>query len=152
MNVTLRFLAGWLFGASVTTVLAVIGQTQIVLARLNAVGAEITLGDRLSMTAYDLIHLGSIYGIIIFAGTLIAYLAGLLVYRAAGFGRPVVFITAGTVAMVVMLLAMKAAFFDITLIAGARGPLGLSLQLGAGAVGGWAFAGLTQRLKVRQSR
>ena len=55
-----RFLA--LFCAVVLTViLGVIFQTQNLLARLGGVGADITTWERLSMTAYDVFRLGSLY-------------------------------------------------------------------------------------------
>ncbi|MEM9599750.1 MAG: hypothetical protein AAF926_01885, partial [Pseudomonadota bacterium] len=133
----LPFIAGWLIGAFVTTGLAVMIQTQNVLARLGAIGAQISLADRLSMTFYDLIHLGSLFVIFILAGTLIAYLVGLLVFRLAGFGRSFIMIVAGAVMMIVMLLAMKQAFFGVHLIAGARNAPELMMQMVAGAVGGF---------------
>ena len=110
MKTFLKFLLGWVLGALSTTALGVLLQTQNVIARLGSIGAEIGVGERLSMSLYDLIHLGSLYVIFVAAGTFVAYLAGLLVYRLAGFGRPIVFAVAGAVAMLVMLLLMKQAF------------------------------------------
>lgn len=144
-----RFLFSWIIGALVTTALGVFLQTQNVIARLNAIDADVGFGDRLSMSAYDLIHLGSLYIVFVAMGTLAAYLVGLLVYRVAGFGRRIVFVIAGAVAMLVMLLAMKQAFFGIHMIAGARDGLGISLQMIAGAVGGLCFAILSARGQKR---
>jgi hypothetical protein len=145
MSAILRFLAGWIVGTVVTTAVAAFVQTQNVLDRLSGIGAEIGLGDRLSMTAYDVFHFGSFFIIFVSIATLIAYLAGLLVYRVAGFGRPVVFAVAGAVAMIVMLLLMKEVFFGVHLVGGARDGFGLALQMIAGALGGLAFARLTRR-------
>lgn len=139
----LRFLRGWIGGALATTALGVVLQTQNVIGRLNGIGADVGIGQRLSMTVYDLIYLGSLYIIFVSLGTLVAYLMGLLVHRFAGFGRPVVFAVAGAVAMLVMLLLMKKAFFGIHMIAGARDGLGIGLQMVAGAVGGLVFARLS---------
>ncbi|MGB6229518.1 MAG: hypothetical protein WBF53_05265 [Litorimonas sp.] len=141
----LRFLLFWIIGALATTSLAVLLQTQNVIARLNALGAEIGFGARLSMSAYDLLRLGSLYLAFVAMGTLVAYAAGLLVYRLAGFGRPVVFAVAGAVAMLIMLLLMKQAFFGVHLIAGARDAVGIGMQMLAGAVGGLIFAWLSAR-------
>ena len=75
---------------------------------------------------------------------LIAFLAGGLIYRFAKFGRPIVYMVAGAVAMMVMLMAMKQAFFGVDIVAGARDGFGLALQMLAGAVGGYVFARLTK--------
>jgi hypothetical protein len=104
------------------------------------------------MTVYDLAYLGSLYIFFVALGTLVAYLAGLLVYRIAGFGRPIVFAVAGAVAILVMLMLMKQAFFGIHLIAGARDGVGIGMQMGAGAIGGLVFAVLTARLAARSQK
>lgn len=145
MATFLKFLMGWVLGAVTTTALGVMLQTQNVIARLNNIGAEIGIGPRLSMTVYDVLHLGSLYITFVAIGTLVAYLLGLVVYRIAGVGRPIVFAVAGAVAMLVMLLFMKEAFFGVHLIAGARDGLGIGLQMVAGAMGGLIFARLTAR-------
>ena len=49
-----------------TVILGVSLQTQNVLARLEGIGADIGVADRLSMTVYDLQYLGSRY--VIFVG------------------------------------------------------------------------------------
>ena len=96
------------------------------------------------MTFYDLQHLGSLYGIFIAIALAVAFLIGGVVFRFAKIGRPVVYIFAGSVAMLVMLFAMKEAFFDVHLIAGARSGKGIGLQMLAGGVGGWVFAWVSQ--------
>lgn len=147
MKTFLKFLLGWVLGALSTTALGVLLQTQNVIARLGSIGAEIGVGERLSMSLYDLIHLGSLYVIFVSAGTFVAYLAGLLVFRLAGFGRPIVFAVAGAVAMLVMLLLMKQAFFGVHMIAGARDVIGIGLQMLAGALGGLLFERITRKPK-----
>ena len=148
MKTFFGFLLGWIAGALSTTVFAILFQTQNVLARLGQVGADVSFGDRMSMSLYDLVHLGSVYVIFVSIGTLVAYLAGALVYRVAGVGRPIVFAVAGTVAMLVMLMLMKQAFFGVHLIAGARDTAGILFQMLAGAMGGLIFAALTRRKTV----
>ena len=145
MKTFLKFLLGWVLGAVSTTALGVLLQTQNVLARQKAIGAEFSFGDRISMSLYDLMHLGSLYIIFVAIGSLVAYLAGLLVYRLAGFGRPVVFAVAGAIAMLVMLFLMKEAFFGVHLIAGARDGLGIGLQMLAGGLGGLLFERITRQ-------
>ena len=148
----LRFLIGWIVGAVTTTAVGVALQTQNVIARLTDIGANIGVGQRLSMTLYDLAYLGSLYLVFVALGTLVAYLAGLMVYRVAGFGRPIVFAVAGAVAILAMLMFMKQAFFGIHLIAGARDGVGIGMQMAAGAIGGLVFAALTARLAARSQR
>jgi hypothetical protein len=144
MNRIIKRIGGWGAAVITTIVLAIIFQTQNVLARLNEIGANIGLPERLSMTFYDLQHLGSLYGIFIAIALAVAFLIGGVVFRFAKIGRPVVYIFAGSVAMLVMLFAMKEAFFDVHLIAGARSEMGIGLQMLAGGVGGWMFAWISQ--------
>ena len=112
--------------------------------RLKGVGAEVELLERLSMTAYDLQHLGSLYGIFIAIALAVAFLVGGVVFRIAKIGRPLIYIFAGSIAMLVMLFAMKEAFFDVHLIAGARDGAGIGLQMLAGGIGGWIFGWVSQ--------
>jgi len=145
MNKALKSnILAWLIAVLVTVSLAVIFQTQNVIARLNAIGGEIGFSDRLSMTVSDLLHLGLRYAIFIAIALLIAFLASGLVFRFIKFGRPIIYITAGAIAMLVMLFAMKAQFFDIHIIAGARDGFGIALQMLAGAVGGFVFSKMTR--------
>ena len=141
----LRWIGAWLVAAVSTTVLGSVLQTQRVVGELNAVDGGIGLGERVSATFYDLNHFAVHYGAFILVGTLVAFLAGSLVYRLAGFGRPVVFAVAGAVAMAVMLTLMKEAFFGVQIVAGARFALGFALQIVAGGLGGLVFAWLSSR-------
>lgn len=140
MRWVLKIMAAWVLAVLATVLVGVVFQTQNVIARLNDIGANVSLTDRLSMTSYDIIHLGSLYGAFIAIAFLIAFLAGGIVFHLAKFGRPFVYVVAGAVAMLIMLLAMKQVFFDTHLIAGARDALGISLQMLAGAIGGFVFA------------
>lgn len=143
----LSFIGAWLLAALATTLLGVVFQTQRLLARLNDLDAGITLGERLSMTAYDLQHFGSLYVLPILGAFLIAMLVALLVSLWLRDARPVVCAGAGLVAMLVMLLAMKQVFFGVQLVGGARETLGFALQLVAGAVGGLIFAAAFTRMQ-----
>ena len=137
-----RFILAWLAAAVATAVVGSALQTQRVLSRLDGVGADITSDERVSTTLYDLQHFATLYVIPITVGMLVALGAGLLVYRKVGFGRPLVFAVAGGVAMLVMLVAMKEAYFGVHLVGGAREAPGLALQALAGALGGLLFAAL----------
>lgn len=134
----------WLLAALFTVMLGVSLQTQMVIGGLNDLGANIGLSQTLSMTAYDLTYLSQLYGAFIFIALLIAFIAGGLVFRFAKFGRPIIYTVAGGTAMLVMLYAMKNAFFGVHLIAGASDTVGISLQVFAGAVGGLLFERLSR--------
>ncbi|NNC38822.1 MAG: hypothetical protein EX271_04415 [Acidimicrobiales bacterium] len=127
----------------VATVLASIFSTQFVIGDLGKAGAPVGFGDRLSMTAYDIVNLGKLYGIFIFIGLLIAFLAAGLIYWKAQTKRPLIYIVAGMMCFVVMLHLMKLVFFGVPIIAGARSIIGLAFQAIAGGIAGYVFARLT---------
>ncbi len=140
----LRFLFALLLATLAATVLASFMQTQNLISRLNGVGADIGIGARLGTAVYDLRHFAPQYFLGILAGFLVAFLVGLLLYRLAKFGRPVVFAVAGAAAILAFLLGSKEAFFGVQLVGGARDLVGLLFQLLAGAIGGLIFARLTR--------
>lgn len=144
MSRILKHIVAWLAAVIAVVLLGVIFQTQNIISRLGNLDANVSFGERLSMTTYDIIHLGSLYGIFIAIALAIAFLVSGLVYRIAKFGRPVIYAVAGGIAILVMLLLMKRAFFDVHIIAGARDALGITLQMLAGITGGWVFAHLTR--------
>jgi len=127
----------------IATLAASLFSTQFVIAALERSGAKVGWGGRLDMTLYDLGHLGLVYGIFIFIGLLIAFLAAGLVHRFAKTRRPLIYVVAGMTSFVVMLYLMQAVFFGVPIIAGARSTLGLAFQALAGGIGGYVFARLT---------
>ena len=139
----IKRIGAWLAAILTVVCLGVFFQTQNIISRLGKLGADVGFSDRLSMTAYDIGHLGSLYGIFIAIALALAFLAGGLVYRFAKLGRPIIYSVAGGVAIFVMLFLMKRAFFDIHIIAGARDSFGIAFQILAGMIGGWVFAHLT---------
>ena len=145
MNI-LKRIGAWLAAVISVVLLGVIFQTQNIIARLGNLGADVGFEERLSMTAYDISHLGTLYGIFIAIALAIAFLVGGLLYHFTKFGRVVIYPVAGGVAILVMLFAMKQAFFDVHIIAGARDMIGITFQVLAGIIGGWVFAHLTRNL------
>ncbi len=130
----------WILAVLTTVILGVSLQTQNVIARLSNIGADVGIAERLSMTLYDLRYLGTLYALFVGVALLIAFSVGAFVFRLAKFGRPIIYITAGAVAVLIMLFSMKQAFFDIHMIAGARDGSGIGLQMLAGAIGGYVFS------------
>jgi len=140
MNGIIKRIGGWL-AASLATVITGVGlQTQNVIAKLGGIGADVGLGERLTMTGYDIVHLGSLYILFIGIAFAVAFLAGGLLFRLTKFGRPLIYMVAGATALLIMLLLMKEVFFNTHIIAGARDAFGLGLQMLAGALGGFVFA------------
>ena len=156
----LRWTLGWLVSAVAITALAVLAQTQVVIAMLPDVaptlGADpapvaVGAGERLEQSGYDLHRLGSMYLLFVLGATLAAWLAAEVVARFAPVRlRWVAFVVAGAVAMLVMLFLAKQAFFGVDILAGARTPSAKTLQAVAGALGGALMAWLTRR--KRRSR
>jgi hypothetical protein len=140
MDGIFKRIGGWLAAVLTTVVLGVFFQTQNVLARLGDIGAEVGLIERVSMTLYDLRYLGSLYIIFVSMALAIAFLVGGLLFRVTKFGRAIIYSVAGAVGLLTMLFGMKEAFFDVHLIAGARDAFGISLQMLAGAIGGFVFS------------
>ena len=130
----------WVLAIITTVVLGVALQTQNVLARLGDIGADVSLSERLSMTAYDIFRLGSLYVIFVTPALLIAILICDIIAKRIKFARPLLYAIGGAAAILVMLFAMKMKFFDIHLLNGAKDALGISLQMLAGAIGGLIFA------------
>lgn len=145
MKTALRFLISLFVSVIICVILASIFSTQRVIAALGNAGASVGFGERLSMSVYDIIHFGVLYGLFVLIAFLIAFIIGGLVFRAAKFGRPIVFAAAGATAMLVMLLSMQTVFFGVPIVGGARDAAGLILQVIAGAVGGYTFHRLSAK-------
>lgn len=139
MDGIFKRIGGWLAAVVTTVILGVTFQTQNVLSRLNDIGADVSFGERLSMTVYDIVYLGQPLLLFIGIALAVAFLAGGLLHHIVKFGRPIIFTVAGAVAILVMLSGMKQVFFDIHMIAGARDMVGIALQMLAGAIGGFVF-------------
>lgn len=144
MNGIIKRAIAWL-AAVITTVIFGIGlQTQNVISRLENLGADVSFTDRLSMTFYDIRYLGSLYVIFVAMAFAVAFLVGGWVFKFTKMGRHFIYSLAGAAAMLVMLLGMKKAFFDVHMIAGAKDSFGIGMQMIAGAIGGFLFARMSQ--------
>ncbi|MGB0907286.1 MAG: hypothetical protein ACPGVT_07315 [Maricaulaceae bacterium] len=135
-------LTAWFIAAIITAVLGSLFSTLRILASLKNIGAPIDGSSIISMASYDIWHFSGIYGVFIAIAFLIAFLAAKLLHKKVGHSRSIIYISAGTIAMAVMLWLMQKVFFGDPLIGGTRDAFGLVLQLFAGAVGGFSFAKL----------
>ena len=121
-----------------TFVLASLAHSQFVLHELASLGVTIDVATRISSSLDDLSGLLPGYGGILAVGLLIGFsIMGLLrKYRpAVGYW---VYPVGGLITVLVAHLAMHP-IFNVTLIAGARTPLGLLCQALAGLIGGYVF-------------
>lgn len=146
----LRAFVAYLIAAAVTFAAASFAHTQMVLNELAAMGAPVDIGLRFSQAIADmqgLLASGSPPGIfpaIIAIGLLIAFPVAGLVARLAPGLRWFVFMVAGAAAIFVIFTALKTSLGTVGLF-GARGAIGLALQMGAGALGGLVFTILKPR-------
>ncbi len=129
----------WLLAATAGFVVASVSHSQAVLYRLTALGIEIPLAVRLQSTWNDLVGLSPAYWPIIGVGLAIALpCAGWLSGRWPSL-RLGLFMLAGFTAMAAILLSMQP-IMEITVVAGARGALGMLAQCLSGAIAGAVFA------------
>ncbi|MEQ8404141.1 MAG: hypothetical protein RKE49_03510 [Oceanicaulis sp.] len=139
----LRAVGGWVLASVLLGVAATILSSVMVLAMLDAVGAELGASHVMIQIGDDLAGFGPIYSAFIALALAIAFAAAAGVTRLIKGLRPVIFAVAGAVAMAVMLTLMEQVFFGVQMVAGARTLPGFLLQTGAGALAGLAYAALT---------
>ncbi len=106
------------------------------------VPAALSLSERADWILHDLIGMLPLFGSLTGVALLIAFLAGSLVARFTGL-RTVVFAVAGAVAIFVLFTALKMTLGTVGVF-GARGTMGLGLQMAAGLVAGLVFAFLSR--------
>lgn len=136
----LRLILAFLAAVVVTAAAAAAVSTQFVLAELSQLGVEIGIGDRLAMTAHDMVGMGVTYLPIVGVGFLLAFGVAALVIRYLLPQWSVLGYTlAGFTAILAIMLIMIAAF-GLVPIAGARSVAGMLGQCLAGALGGYLFA------------
>ncbi len=124
---------------AVATLTSVVLQTQRVISMLQQVGADVPITQRLSMTGYDLQHLGSTFVIFVAIALLVALTIALLVSRKFPRQSILLHIVAGASSICLLLYLMQMVFFGLPLIAGARDALGMVGQMLAGGLGGYVF-------------
>ena len=127
--------------------LASLAHTQQVLAGLLKLDVDIPLGDRLVMFAGDWVGL-YLYLVVIAVGFLIAFTVMALIRRFKTMNAMIMFSLGGALAMLCILVSMRE-LASLTPIAGARGVIGMSLQILAGAIGGLVFGFIVKSLKRR---
>ncbi len=127
----------------VAIILGSIASTHFVLAALSDLGIEIPFDDRLSMTLQDIVGIAPLYGAVIGAGLLVAFVAAVFVSKLAPSLRWLVYLVAGGTAVGVTLATLQTVFGGIMPISGARSTAGFLSQIAVGAIAGYVFARLT---------
>jgi len=145
MNV-LRWFAAWLGAVVLTAAAGSVIQTQLNLARLVELGAPVSLGRRLETTLADLIGFAPVWAIIVAAGMLVAFLVTGALARRWPVGAVGLHVLAGFTAPLAALLIMEA-MMPVTVVAAARGWMGMVLISVPGALGGWLYWSLLHRQK-----
>jgi hypothetical protein len=143
-----RLISHFLIATLCTFVLASLMHSQFVLYELSAIGVNIDWAVRLSSTVDDLLGLSSGFAPMIALGLLIGFAVMAMIRHKRPTATPWLYPLAGLLAMMTMQLAMHP-IFDITLIAGARSPLGFAAQCLSGLVGGWLFMHLRNSVNTR---
>ncbi len=145
MPTFLRYLFAFLAAVFLTSLLGSVVSSQFVMAGLTDLGVQIPLNDRLRMTVQDFGILPAL-SIAVAAAFLPALALAGLASRRFG-GRRAWFAAAGGAALIAELTIMQAVL-GLMPVAGARTPAGMAAFGLAGALGGLAFALLTERRPV----
>lgn len=140
MSQRLRTIVAFIAATVLMAVAGTVSQTQFVLSALVAVGAPVTLSDRLAMTAADLVGFAPLYGALIAVGFAVAFAVAGFARRWLLVPRGLVFAVAGAACIALMLVLMREAFFGVALIAGARTMAGELVQIACGGLAGAVFA------------
>ena len=146
MKRVLRLLGAFAVAVLATTLVAVVLQTQMVLAALVQVGAVLPLDVWLAATAQDIVGLGPTYGAVIALTLLLALPVGAVVGRMLPSLAPLAYPLAAAAGMATA-LGLMSVLIGIMPIGGARSTLGFALQCAAGALGGLLFAVLARRAR-----
>lgn len=133
-----RVLIAYLVAVLVAYAAAAVAQTQSMLANLQDMGVDVTLGDRLAATGHDLLGMATLFLPMIAAGFALALPVAAGIIRMLPRWRPVGYALAGGVALLAIHLLLQQAF-NITPISAARTAPGLTVQALSGALGGWVF-------------
>ena len=144
-----RWLIGFVVAVLVMIVLGSLAHSLMVQEAWSAavvdgegVPATLPVADRINWILHDLVGLEPLYGALTGVALFVAFLAGTLVARFTGL-RPIVFAVAGAVAIFILFTTLKMTLGTVGVF-GARGTVGLSLQMAAGLIAGLVFTALTR--------
>ena len=143
-------LLGFLTALVILNVVGVIISTQFNIGHLLRLGVEVPFSLRLSTTLHDIVSMQPLFGAIFGVGLLIAMIVATLIANWVKILPDVVYAVGGFAAILVTLMALKAAF-QITAIGAAREWDGfLSLCL-VGALSGYVYSIVMARFDAKPS-
>jgi hypothetical protein len=134
----LRAVMAFLCAVAGAYVLGSVLATQVILARIDAMGLPITLRDRLDATAHDVVGLAGSYLPLIALAFLVALPLAAWLGRYLPRGRVLLYGLAGALAVVTIHVAIRLVL-GLNGIAAVRDPHGMALQALAGCFGGYLF-------------
>ena len=134
----MRMVLGYILAVVVVLIIGAGAHAVFNQGDLAALGGDFTFGQRVEWIIHDIIGMAPLYGAIMGAALLVAFLAAGFVSRFAAGLRTIVFVVAGGVAVAVALIAM-AQVFEIMPIASAREMDGFIGQAIAGALAGLTY-------------
>ncbi len=142
----LAFLLAVIVGAIAVTAIA----AQVNLAAIASVGAEVPLDVRIDATVTDLANFGPLIGVILLLGFGIAFPVARGIIGLIPSWRTFGYTLAGFVAVITVMLAIKAYYAftlhsGITPVPASRTLLGMVLMGLGGALGGLTFAAVAKR-------
>ncbi|MEI2416419.1 hypothetical protein V8Z80_09560 [Orrella sp. JC864] len=136
----------FLAAVAATAVAGTLVQTQINLAAIAALGAPVTLADRLRVSAADLLGFTPTLAALAFAALLLALPAAALLARRGGPGvRAPLYALAGWAGLMAAFGVADALAPMPTLIAATRSLPGALAVAASGALGGWLYARFARR-------
>ena len=144
-----RFILGSFLGALMTTIIgSFISTHRIIEASMplnETYAAQIDIQTRLNTMISDLIAFGPLFLIFVFIAFLISMAAAIYLSQKKPTLTLPIFLGAGFVAILIMLRAMKFAFFNVDIVAGARDITGYVLIALAGLIGAFVFYRIYRR-------
>ncbi len=140
LKTTIHFLATIV----ITTVLISIVSSQLVLADIQSFGLNVSIEDRLEVTANDIIGMGPILLLMVGLSLLVAFVLARYSCRFLGGNRTIWTVIAGLSSLPVTLYLIKY-FMGVTILASARTTIGMFLIACSCALGGWMFSILTTK-------
>lgn len=138
----------WAFAVVVAYVFASIFSTQMVLARLSGMGAEVTMAMRWETTVGDLVGLWQ-YALAIAVAFAIGFFVASLVKALLPMLAKIAYPTAGATSIAVA-LGIMFVIYGIVPIGGGQTTPGFILQMLAGAIGGVVFELSRPKLKAER--
>lgn len=142
----LRWLLAWLIASVATYLAGSVLMTQVVLGSLARFDIPVDIGARASMTLFDIGGLASSYLPLVAIALLLGFLVAALLARVKPGWRQGLYLLAGASSVGTMIGIMTLTF-GMNPLAGARGAVGVGLQMLAGLLGGLVFLRVSKAVK-----